>query len=119
MRRTALLFLLIALCITAAPVRAQTSVHVRGGAALPLSPNVFTETAAPSLTLEAGPAFALTDRLRLIATVGHHRFSLDGPFLSDPEALTVWSLAADYGFSCGRQPPPWCPSSPWARARTG
>lgn len=105
MRRLAPLLLLTALCLTAGPARAQTSLHAQGGTALPVSPNLFTEASAPGVALEVGPSFALADRLRLITTLGHSRFPTNSTFLSDPEALTitlpapktltVWSLAAD------------------------
>lgn len=77
------------------PAQAQTSVHVRGGTALPLSPDLFTEASAPGVALEIGPAFVLTNRLRLITTLGHRRFPFNGTSALDGGAMTSWSFSAD------------------------
>lgn len=96
MRHFFLFVTAVTLLLTVSPAHAQPNLRVSSGAAVPLSPHLFTSASAPGVAVEIGSEFTLTDRLDLAVSIGHRRFPIAGTPALDAGAMTVWSLSGNF-----------------------
>ncbi len=65
---------------------------------MPLSPSLYADIAAPGMSVDVGPALALTRRVEVAVSLAHSRFPVAGTDALDTGAMTAWSLATRFLF---------------------